>query len=446
MYNNPDSTITALSQEHAPTDKRRFALLLAGLTLLAMFVTLYRLDSQPLSGDDYGVALSAIQYVENGQLGPAMWNHPALRNILVYLSLKAFGPGVMGVKLWSILFGSLTAPLLAAVAYRLFRTLPIAALAGFFMALDPVRIDFSRQGINDVYLAFFPLAGLFLVLIYLDSRRAWQMIAAGVMFGCGLASKWSVALQLFAAIGYFFCVVIGDKGLSKQDKVGEVLFAFSSLILLPVTVYLFTFIPWFARGYSLSEWWELQGQMWLETRTHTGYLQLPVERDHRAYEWFIKPVSHVTYILPPVDAPPGEGVRFLLSFGNPLVWLLTLPGLAWLSYSALRQKNRGYLFAVLLFLVSYVPFVMTSRFIWVNTALAVIPYAFILVAFLVHTACNSLRVGRYLLVVYLLLVTLATVPLFLLATARGGDYSLLRPFTARYLPDSLDLKAFPGVK
>ena len=435
MYNKPDTAIAPHTPDH---ERKQLALCLTGLGLLAAFMTLFQLGSQPPSGDDYGVALSAIQYMENGQLGPTMWNHPALRNILVYFSLKAFGPGIMGVKFWSVLFGSLTAPLLAAVAYRLFRSIPIAALAGLFMALDPVRIDFSRQGINDIYLTFFPLAGLLLVLSYLERRKSWRMLAAGVMFGCGLASKWSVALQLFAAIVYFGYAIISDGKLSKQERTGELLFAVATLLVVPVTIYILTFLPWLARGYSLSEWWKLQGQMWLETRTHTGYLQMHVERDHRAYEWFIRPVSHMTYILPPAATATYEGTRLLLSFGNPLVWLLTLPGTAWLTYSAFHRKNSGYFLAAGLFFVSYLPLIMTSRSIWVNTALVVIPYAFLAVAFLVHEMYSRIPLGRYLLYAYLFLVVTMTVPLFLLATARGGDYALLRPYTERYMLKDVD--------
>ena len=71
---------------------------LAFITLLALFLNGFQLASQPVSHDDFDVALSAINYMESGQLGPTMWNHPCLRNILVYYALRAFGSGVLGVK------------------------------------------------------------------------------------------------------------------------------------------------------------------------------------------------------------------------------------------------------------------------------------------------------------------------------------------------------------
>ena len=57
---------------------------LALITLYALLLNGFQLASQPVSQDDFDVALSAINYMESGQLGPTMWNHPYLRNILVY--------------------------------------------------------------------------------------------------------------------------------------------------------------------------------------------------------------------------------------------------------------------------------------------------------------------------------------------------------------------------
>ena len=69
---------------------------LAFITLWALFLNGFQLSRQPVSEDDYYVALSAINYMESGQLGPTMWNHPCLRNILVYYALHMFGTGVLG--------------------------------------------------------------------------------------------------------------------------------------------------------------------------------------------------------------------------------------------------------------------------------------------------------------------------------------------------------------
>ena len=82
-------------------NEKRFAVLLAGITAVGLFLRVWGLSSQPISPDDYDVGLSAINYIENGQFGPTMWNHPGLRNILIYYSMK-----VLAAVLWGLRAGA----------------------------------------------------------------------------------------------------------------------------------------------------------------------------------------------------------------------------------------------------------------------------------------------------------------------------------------------------
>jgi 4-amino-4-deoxy-L-arabinose transferase-like glycosyltransferase len=410
---------------------------LAFITLLALFLNGFQLARQPVSEDDYFVALSAINYMESGQLGPTMWNHPCLRNILVYYALWAFGTGVLGVKGVSLLLGTLCTPLVGLVTRRIFKDSRIALIAAFLWACDPLVIDFSRQGINDIYLAFFPLAGIYLAYRFRESGNQGWLLGSGIFFGLGLASKWSALFPLLATLTLMIVAIHKEIGGTARDRLAHYLHAAALLLIVPALVYLLTFVPWFGRGYSLAEWPALQRSMFLETSQHAGYKPKQWDdRDNRAYKWFVVPSVFVDPFMN-MDTPAGESREFssfeksatvVLGVANPLVWLLVLPAVYLVFRRGIRDRDEGTCYLAGLFLVSYLPLVLSPRPIWLNTALSVLPYAIMAVAWLVWTVAARFEKRQLALTVYLLLVLLVASPLYLLAIGKGMRMPVVKEY------------------
>jgi dolichyl-phosphate-mannose-protein mannosyltransferase len=416
--------------------------LLGLITLLSLFLNTFRISVQPVSSDDFDVAISAINYMESGQLGPTMWNHPCLRNILVYWALRLFGTGVAGAKGVSILLGTLCTPLIGIVARRIFRDNRVALTAAFLWAVDALVIEFSRQGINDIYLAFFPLAAIYLAFRYRESGGEGWLICSCFCFGLGLASKWSVLFPLLVTLVLLASDVYRTTGIPLKERFIGYCHLAALFLLVPAMVYLLTFTPWFGRGYTLPEWGALQRSMFLETSQHVGYKpKLWDDRDNRAYKWFVVPSLFVDpfFNLDRPDgnqAPPSieDGATVVLGVANPLVWLPVLPAIFLLTRRGMRERDDGSLYLSGLFLLSYLPLVCSPRPIWLNTALSVLPYAIMAVAWLAwHIARRSGK--RYLVMgAYLAAVSVVAAPLYLLATGRGMRIPQVRPYLMeRYL-------------
>jgi dolichyl-phosphate-mannose-protein mannosyltransferase len=416
--------------------ERRFRGGLLLVTLLSLGLNSFGLARQPVSLDDFAVAVSGINFMESGQLGPTMWNHPCLRNILVYYFLRAFGTGVLGVKGVSLLLGTLCTPLLGLVARRITGEARIALLAALIWALDALVIDFSRQGINDIYLAFFPLAGIYLSYRFRESGRQWWLIGAGICFGLGLASKWSGIFPQLATLALVLAGIYRDNGAELAQRLARACHAVLLLLALPALVYLLTFAPWFSRGYSLAEWPALQKSMFLETSQHVGYTKKQWDdRDNRAWKWFVVPSVFVDPWMnldPPAGSPPGtaltpdESVTVALGYANPLVWLLVWPALLLVAWRGIRARDEGDCYLAGLFLISYLPLVLSPRPIWLNTALSVLPYAILAVACLVWQTAGRLGRRQLALALYLGLVFLVAAPLYLLACGKGTRIPLLK--------------------
>ncbi|KAF0220987.1 MAG: hypothetical protein FD174_700 [Geobacteraceae bacterium] len=412
---------------------QRFHIHLGFITLLGFFLRTLLLPSQPVTWDDYSVGLTAINYMESGQLGPIMWNHPELGNILVYSALRLFGTGLVGLKGMSVIVGVLSITLVGLVSRQLLRNETMALLAALLWALDPLAIDMSRQAVHEIYMAFFPLAGIYCISRYRMGRNHWWLLAAGAGFGLGLASKWSVAFPLVVSLAF----LINDfrrKGASGVPVPARMLFAAVSLMVLPAVIYILTFIPWFGQGHSVGEWLELHKDMYVETKLHVGYEELS-RRDHRAYEWFIRPVSWRDSTFnndtgePMVEAESGKYFIDLIGVGNPFVWFLVIPAVLYLVRKCVQRRDEGLMYAAALFLASYLPLAFTySRPIFVNAALSVMPFAMMAVAHLVVSTLCTTRARKRIFALYLALVVFATVPLYFLAIGKGAEFPFLRDY------------------
>lgn len=374
----------------APSPRRRELALALALAALAFVLRAALLGSQPLIGDDASVGRTAMEFVERGLPEPTMWNHPRLRDLLVRASLALFGEGAWGIKLWSVLLGTLAAPAAALLVLAVGGTLPGALAAGLVVATDPLHLDFSRQGINDVYLSFLPVAAILALLRYRDGGRPAWLGAAGLLTGLSLAAKWSAAFPITAAAAVV--LVLRLRALPGwRERAAELALFASALALLPLAVYTLTYWPWLGRGHDLAELVAFHRGMALETATHVGYpgTKLPGYPGEvvGAWRWFTQPIWYVDYIPPMEGRALPEGGLFLSGVANPLTWLLALPAAALAAVRALRRRDGTAAWLLALLLATWLPFVLVPRPIWTNSALAVVPF----LAALVGWAAGRLR-------------------------------------------------------
>jgi len=401
---------------------------LALITVIASILRIYWLSITQPTGDEYYTIAEAFDYMTRGHYGLVMWHHPKLRNILVFATMKILGPNLMGMRCASVVLGTLTATLTGLVARRLTKNDTAALLAALFIAVDALHIEFSRQAVQEEYVPFFLLAGIYLALRYLENKTVWTLIGSGVMFGLGLASKWSVAIPLVLVFLFVSYQNLMQKGLTTREKAAEFLFYVSTLIVLPLAVFVLTYYPWFLkRGYDMGAWLTSQKIMYTENLVHKGANQAFAQiQDHNPLLWFVRPVTYADFQI--IEGRPSP----VLGVSNPLVWLLTLPAVGYLIYTMKRTTWR-YLPLLALFWCSYLPFALTKRLIGVNSSLAVTPFAFMAVALVITTVTGNKRNRAYYLGTYIGLVLLIAIPLYAMAIGMGYE-TFLQPVFELYRP------------
>lgn len=221
--------------------------------------------------------------------------HPPLGKWMIALGLALVGPqSPLGWRLATAVAGVLLVALVMVVAHRLLGSLPLATLAGGFVAIDGNAIVMSRVALLDGMLAMLVmLAVLFVVLDREQSRRRlarrlatrrftggttdwgpalWArpwLIAAGAAFGLAVSVKWS-ALYLLAAFGLL--TVVADA--LDRRRAGVALWASgtllkqapaSAVLMVPTALaaHLATWTGWFlSRGGYDRQWIADGGERW----------------------------------------------------------------------------------------------------------------------------------------------------------------------------------------
>lgn len=401
------------------------------LFLLSFAIRAYGLSHQPPTADEVGAASAASNYMYTGLLGQVMWYHPPLRNIIIFFSGKLFGGyTAWGLRFGSILFGSLTVPVLGYLANSLFERRAISYLAAFFLCLDPLHISLSREAFQETTTPFLIMTGVLAAYHGIRKDSIGYCYLSGALFGLAAASKWHGLFPWAAcAMAYLAAPWLTQGHEGGRIVPARILGLLAAYVAIPVTVYIAVYIPWLYRGYSLPEFVDFQLSLLTQQYLHKGPAYAETILSHRAYQWFLWPVGWADFVF-------HQGKPYLnIAMGNFLVWGLTLPSLYLAIRRWLRERSFGLGFAVVLFLVSYLPLVLTtSRGVWVFSAPAIIPFAFILSAYAIMRMVDEGKVSRKALYAYLGSVIVITALMYPMSTFKTLEYPYLRPISEIYSP------------
>jgi dolichyl-phosphate-mannose--protein O-mannosyl transferase len=419
--------VRAVSAPAGSSPRHRAAL--AGITLAALALRAWDLPSSPPLADDLAAGASAVNLVERGQVGPTMWQHPRLRDLAIYASTAAAGSTKLGLTLPSLAAGTASVPVVALLAES-FAGPAAGLVAAVLVAADSVHLGYSRQAVQEVYTFLLGALGVLLTLAFARSGKLAALALAGVAFGAGAASKWSVAFPAAASFAWLLAREL-RRATSRGDAASRAALVVAGLGLVGAATYLLTWTPWLLHGRDLVDLARLHVAMTQEATTHAGFNAADLSLPHRAWEWFVMPVAFADFA-----AGPGGPVAYVF-LTNPLVWLLTLPAAALGAREAWRSGGDGAIgLIVASFAATYVPFLLASRPIWVHSALAVLPFAIALVAALVVREAGRTRFPRALTLTYLAATLLAAAPLYALATGDALESDLLRGVAERFRPSA----------
>lgn len=284
------------------------------------------------------------------------WTHPPLTKEFMVAAISIFGDGAFAWRFFSAFFGVGVIVLIYLLANKLFKNRTVALLAAFIASMDGLLLTMSRIGMNDVYFLFFLLLA-FLFFLY-DKR-----LLTGVALGLCIASKWT---GLFG-IGIIGLIYLIQKVLSYRKKeikpnklIKDLLLAPLFLLLIPVTIYLISYLPFFTGKHVppntnltiVQTFKELQQQMyWYHTN-------LRAEHSYQS-----KPIQWVLNLRPVwfyVDYKDNT-IANIYTLGNPVFMWLGLSSIIFLILEFIKKKSSNIGIVLLGYFGFFVPWIFSPR-------------------------------------------------------------------------------------
>ena len=339
---------------------------LAIALLFTLAAAVFRLPRLGVPGeevfDEVYHAKTALQYL-NGE-SPTEWVHPPTAKLLIAVGVWLFGYVPWAWRLIPALAGVALAPVFYLFARRVLVTERAAVLATVLLLCDGVYLVQSRIAMTNIFAVLFQVSSaLFILRAALRPRlSAPDMAAAGLFLGLALSTRWT---SLWAA-GFLGLVLLAVRRL-RIIKPRELTLTVLAFLVLPVGIYVLSYIPWMRQGHELKELLPLQKAIW---RYHAD-LRATHPYFSRWYTWPLLYRPTWYYFK-----QTGETIRGIVALGNPALWWASVPVTVWALVTGTKEKDARRLFSGLGFCAMYLPWGISPRTLnYSHYLFEAIPYA-----------------------------------------------------------------------
>ncbi|MFM9876661.1 MAG: dolichyl-phosphate-mannose--protein mannosyltransferase [Rhodoglobus sp.] len=426
---------------------------------------------------------------DNFLTDPSFVVHPPLGKWLIGFGMLIFGPdNSFGWRVATAVTGILAVVLLMLIARLLFKSMLLATIAGFLMAISGSAIVMSRVALLDNFVMFFALLGFGAVLLDRSWSRvrlaAWiarreeggrgtdwgpalwnrpWLIAAGAAFGAAAAVKWS-GLYFLAAFAVYTLVVdalarrrAGIQFWASGTAFRQAPVTFLLAVPIALVVYLSTWSSWFLgdNGYS-RQWAEEASNAW------TGLLSwvpLSVQSfwhfessvyayhlgESRPHGYQANPLTWLFMIRPTSmfyesNSLGQNGCQFsncgssITDLSNPIIWWAATAAVLYLVYRLVRYREWRVGLILMGMVAGYLPWLLyLNRTVFQFYTIAFEPYMLLALTFVIGLLMGSATDARdrrvsslRVTAIFLAVATVVSAFYWPLWTGTQIDYTFLR--------------------
>lgn len=340
--------------------------------VLASFFRLWNTFDYPefLPTSDEAIHIpNAISLSTFGTTDQLNWQHPQLSGLILSGTIQLFGNNPVGWRISNVLFGIGSVLLVYLVGNLLYPASCAPLLAAGLIALDPFHIYISRTTFVELPASFFFLLYLYFMLQHTENKRS-TLPFAGVAMGLTIATKAYFVIAIPLVIGYAL-----NKA-RQENRLTQALYAdyFFTLLLLPLSLALLSYIQWFGRGYTLPEFFRMKlDAAWaLQQFRKEEFMSALMHAGGSPGEWFLKPILFGQQLS--ADAENG---RFIMEINNFPFRMIALLSLALTGLHAWQKRSLQDALAPLLFVACYLLFIVVKRPMFSYSAMVLLPFAYL---------------------------------------------------------------------
>jgi len=388
---------------------------------------------------------------------PYETSHPPLGKVIMSWCIAIFGMTPFGWRFAGALCGILMLPALYALTKQLTRRTDMAFAAMTLMALDCMHFTQTRIATIDSFPVLFIILSYFFMLRFMERDIVKSPVASllpdlalsGFFMGCGVASKW---IGVYAGVGlavlYFWtclrqlrigidCARIRRSGaeltqeqravLEERDRpamkrvVTLCLWCLLFFVLVPVVIYLASYIPYYAYR-DIANPIEYLSLVIDSQEGMLNYHATPgLGMDHPFYSpWYEWPLNQRPMYYAMDSFMPDGWSYAIFCFGNPAVWYAGIFGVVyaffcWIRrhrYRAAELPGTWHLYAdtwriapafVLIgLLAQFLPWVLVPRGTYIYHYFASVPFLILGTVLLLSRVCRpGSKTGQTILIAYL---------------------------------------------
>jgi len=376
---------------------------------------------------------------------PSFVVHPPLGKWLIGLGMLIFGPdNSFGWRVATAVTGILAVVLIMLIARLLFKSVLLATIAGFLLAISGTAIVMSRVALLDNFVMLFALLGFGAVLLDRSWSRvrlaAWiarreeggrgtdwgpalwnrpWLIAAGAAFGATAAVKWS-GLYFLAAFAVYTLVVdalarrrAGIQFWGSGTVFTQAPVTFLLTVPIALVVYLSTWSSWFLsdNGYS-RHWAEDAGHAWggllswvpLSVQSF-WHFEASVYSYHlgemRPHGYQANPLTWLLMIRPTSmyyqsSSLGQDGCQFttcgasITGIANPIIWWAATAAVLYLVYRLARYREWRVGLILMGMVAGYLPWLLyLGRTVFQFYTIAFEPYMLLALVFVIGLILGS---------------------------------------------------------
>jgi dolichyl-phosphate-mannose-protein mannosyltransferase len=285
--------------------------------------------------------------------------HPPLAKLLIAASMRLFGDNAFGWRLASVIFGTISVPLLYGIVRQVGAAKPVALLATFLYAFDNLVLVHSRIATLDIFLVSFLLLGLYCYLMGRPILAAFGFVAATL---CKITGAFGIA------------ALVGFEGMRLARQWAEAKpLEWKSLkpLLIMIAIY----------GVALPALLALLDSVWSSAFKnpfdHFRHIldygltltrpEGPQAQESNPWQWLVNEVP-MTYFRADENVMVNDELQtsrptiFFRGAMNPYLIFMAPMALAYAGYMALKQRDDCSFLVVSLFVACFGPFWAAALF------------------------------------------------------------------------------------
>lgn len=223
-------------------------ILVSAIVLAALFLRLHNVDQIPagIYPDEAVNGTDALLANETGDYKVFYTNNYGREGLFINLiafSIKVFGNTVLGLKFWSILFGTLTVLGIYLLVKELFRSNRSGLIAAFMLAFSFWAINFSRISFRAIMVPFLLTFSFYFLFRGMRVKHYINFILAGLIFGLGFHTYIAFRIAPLILVILLAAFIISRKHFLRDYWKAIVVFSFAAFIAVSPMLYDFAKHP-----------------------------------------------------------------------------------------------------------------------------------------------------------------------------------------------------------